>query len=369
MTLHEGWATVNAPGAGRLVFILDASESAASYRQATTALVREVLAALPATGERAVYFLGNPTAYASHQFASRAAQWFMENRRRASLGTPIWETLSQNDMPLVVVIGAGRIFDLEDWADTTLARRMLLISMGESMQGGAAIAEEVATPTVQNLLQRLHDPVVRVELSGPGFMPVWWDNAGYQLHLTGGEATLVAAERREDYTLTVRFLTTQAGKGQATITRASGTSLSEPLASVDPTTLAVAKAERLSTQEVDIFRKAVNRETFTCLHCGKPHHWHTLRCLEGVSILGQWVYPSLESRKAAGFVFFQTDGDGVRFEVHPCTILRLNSEEVAIREGQQAVVHRIDGQAGWVRTVRVLDPYHPIGEQTYAVLL
>ena len=85
MTLRETYAAVNTAGVGKVTFLLDASESAAQHQAAIIALVREVLSALPARVERALYFLGNPSAYAPHNFAGRGAQWCKENQRRAAV--------------------------------------------------------------------------------------------------------------------------------------------------------------------------------------------------------------------------------------------------------------------------------------------
>ena len=58
------------------------------------------------------------------------------------------------------------------WAKTPLAQRMLLISMGDSLQGGLAVAPEIVRPTAQQLYEWLHDPpVVSVEIFGPESCP------------------------------------------------------------------------------------------------------------------------------------------------------------------------------------------------------
>jgi hypothetical protein len=368
MVLRETYATLKAAKSGQVVFILDASESATQARSAIISLVQEVLTVLPAGAVQALHFLGTPVAYPLQHFASRAAQWFMENRRRASLLTPLLETFSHDDSSTIVVIGSGTIFDLEDWVDTPLAQHLLLVSLNESLQETPEGVEEIAHPTAQELQMRLDDPMTRVEIAGSAFMPTWWDNPAYRCQLVNGAASLIA-ERCEDYSLTVRFLARQEGTVQAMVTHASGTQSTELLTLIEATQFQEPTTGQLTAREQAIFRQAVKREPFSCVHCGQRHPWQTLRCLEGAIILGELVYPSLQSQHAAGFVIFRSIEDEVRFETHPCSVLPLGTEEVAIKEGQRAVVYRFDGQAGWVRTERVLEPYQPIGEQRYAVLL
>jgi hypothetical protein len=369
MALQEVYAALKTTALERILFILDASESAAQHQQAIVALVQAVLAALPTRAVQSLYFLGNPSAYAPYHFAIRSAQWFRENRQRASLVTPVWGTLGQDDKSTSVIIGSGRIFDLEDWEGTPLIQRVILVSVGESLQSEPALAEELVSPIAQELLQRLHDPVVGMEISGPGFMPTWWDNEGYRLHNTGQEVSLVA-ERLEDFAVSVRYFTAQERAVQATMIRASEERISEPLALVDPKEWSRSEVRQLRADEVGIFHRAIQKESFICLHCGHKHPWNTLRCLEGAIILGELIYPSLQSADVTGFVIFRVLKDGIQCETHPCSVLRLGSGVVAMREGQRAVLYRYDVRGeGWMRTDETLEPYHSLGGQTYAILL
>ena len=114
MALHEAQAVLKATGFGQVIFLLDASQRAAQHQQAIITLIREVLSALPAGIERTLYFLGNPSAYKPDHFDSRAVQQFADNRRRASLATPILEKLPMDNLSTIVIIGSGPVFDLED---------------------------------------------------------------------------------------------------------------------------------------------------------------------------------------------------------------------------------------------------------------
>ena len=297
MKLYETTAALQKTPFEKVCFILDASESAAQHQSTIIELVRELLSALPVSVERSIYFLGNAYPYAPHRFASQATQWFIENRSRASLVTPIWERLEQKDAT-IVIIGAGRIFDLADWAGTSAAQRTILVTVGESLQGGAYIAEEIEQPTAQQLLRRLHDPVTRIEISGHGFMPTWWDNTGYQLELGQGEA-LLWAERLQAYALALRFFALPDGHVQAMMIHASGKQTVEPLTRTTSPTLVDPEEAWLEGKEANLFYCAIQRKPFTCLHCGKQHAWNTLLCregdtqgdTEGATILASWFTP------------------------------------------------------------------------------
>ena len=121
-----------------LILLLDASESATFQRGAIIRLCLETLAELPADVRVRLYFLGNPQAYAVHDLDTRASVWFEDNALRASLISPVLETLSpQEDTPLVV-LGDGLIYDLDDWRDSPFWQRLRLVNMGASLQPAAA---------------------------------------------------------------------------------------------------------------------------------------------------------------------------------------------------------------------------------------
>jgi len=370
MALHEACGTLCTVGSEKVIFILDASESAASHQTAIIGLMRDVLAATPMATAHALYFLGNPVAYTPDRFTGQAIQWFQENQQRASLVTPIWGTLDQHAQYTFVIIGSGRIFDLEDWEGTPWLERTLLVSLGDSLQHTPAIATELTSPTAQQLCRHLHDPAVKVEIAGPGFMPMSWDNAVYSLHLGAREVAL-NAELLGDFSVTLRYLAMQEDGVKARVTHASGKRTSVPLIPVDPTGVGGSTAGLLSVDEAKTFLRAVRKELFSCPYCPEQHPWETLRCKAvGAGILGRLVYPSLQASQAKGFVVFQITEDGVQFDIHQGSVLRLDSRVVAIKEGHGASLYRYEmSSKSWLREDRPLEPYHQLEGQAYAILL
>jgi hypothetical protein len=374
MPLAECHARLEAQDFGKVILVIDASGSAQGQQPAIAALAADMLSSLPAKVERALYFLGNPRPYPHANLAARSAQWFTDNRRRASILTPILETLPPDDKSTLVVIGAGGIYDLEDWVASPLLRRAVLANVGIELWHGEQppTVEEIANPTAQELVQRVHDPVVGVAVSSPGFMPISWDNREYVLTIADDGRVSLVAGKTEEYSICMCFYTVDANGTEVTIRRSSGDQLTEPLRVEPAARMAPPITGQLSPEEVEIFRGAVAGKPFKCGRGGSEHEhaWDTLRCLEGKRIAGELIYPSLEACKASGFVILRPMGDTVEFQVRPCGVLRIGDGSVAMRDGQRAVVYRLDERAArWAATNEVLPPYHPVGEDGYAILL
>lgn len=368
MPLTEYQAELRVAGAGRVALVLDASESAARDQQRVLSLATDLLSALPASVERLLFFLGNPTPYSADLLAARGSQWCAENRNRASLVTPIFERLSRDAGTAVLLIGAGPVYDLEDWQDTPLAQRLLLAAVGESLQDGARVGEEITDPIAQELLYRFHDPITSVRFTGPGFMPLFWNNPDYRVAVTEGAVSLTG-ERLADFTIGFRCLLEAGGAVQAMAGRASSRETPLALLPVDTAPFPPCPTGQLTPTETAIFRHAAAHEAFTCPSCGKEHGWATLVCYAGASILGDPVYPSLAGQQT-GFVLLRTRPDAIWYQVQPFGILRLGGGRVAVKEGQRAVVYAFDEPSSrWQKTAETLPAYHPVGEGTYAILL
>jgi hypothetical protein len=365
MNLREQYGAFSTAGSGKAVFVLDASESAAARSEEILGLVKDVLAVLPAGLERQVYFLGNPEAYPPGELASAGGRWMNENRRRASLITPVLERQAPEDQATVVVVGSGRIFDLEDWAGTPVLERTILVSLGESMQAGQELAAEMTSPSKAELFRRLHDPIARVEICGPGFMPTDWDNPGYRFN-----GSSLVSEKADAPAVGLRYFVGGGAEAQVTLTHAGGRSRTVTLAPAPMPEPSGPPPGRLTPAEEAIFRAAAAQQPFECPCCRKRHSWDTLRCLQGASILGELVYPSLERANASGFVLFRTAAAGVTFALHRCDVLRLEFGKVAVRSGGRAETRTYDPLAGaWKPAAESWKPYWRTGESEYAVFL
>ncbi|OPZ81896.1 MAG: hypothetical protein BWY76_02885 [bacterium ADurb.Bin429] len=367
MNIGEYSATLSLASGGSLALVLDASESAEQAQAEISTLVTGVLTALPARVACRLFFLGNAMPYSPGDFPLKAAGWFRENRGRGSILAPVAAVLdSQPEMP-VVIIGAGPIFDLEDWADTPLLARTTLVAMGQSLQGEMAYALEIERPSPNDLFQRVHDPVATVRIGGDGFMPLGWDNAGYRLSQLAG-AFQLTSERLDEFGTMLHFLAAPGGCVKAVATLASGQSRDIVL---EPQ---LAPTERfdwqgsLTAAEMNIFQAALRHEDFACPSCGGRHRWDVLTCTEGAALLGTPVYPSLKAQPGQ-FALFQPGQGTVRFRVTASDVFTLELGRVVVREGQRGTMYAYQPMSARWTASGLLQPYQPVEGGGYVVLL
>src|SRR5207248_422202 len=132
-------------------------------------------------------------------FGHEAENWLHLNAGRGRVLGPILENeLLPRDSMMVVVAG-GVVFDAEDWVGDAAPMQALFVRLGETPIN-AGKCEELP-PSLDELLSRLDNPVVRVEIAGRGVMPVWWDNEAYQW-----DGTRLVAENVPHFNLQTTFL-------------------------------------------------------------------------------------------------------------------------------------------------------------------
>ncbi len=354
----------------KIIFILDASESASPYWNEIAFLTNQLIATLPKDIEGELYFLGNSTSFEISQFEKLSSKLFEENRNRISVITPIFEKLSrEHDIFNILVIGSGKIFDLEDWVDTNLLKQTLLISVKDSLQGDNFLAEEIFYPSVQQIYTYLYDPIIRVEIFGYGFMPLKWSNEGYSLNIVNGEVHLIA-NKLDTYSIALEYLIDSDSLSQAKISYASGQELIIPIKQVEEEAEEDLDLILLSSEDEKIFKEVILGKPFLCPHCKKLHEWDTLYCLNTSSILGELIYSSLENYKVSGFVLFHQKDEKVYFQKYKSNILLIDKNAVAIREGRKALIYKYNQEKHlWEATSQVLTPYYKLKEWVYAVVL
>jgi len=370
MTLIERCGVFRISDSTKVAFVLDASLSAASKQQDIIALVSETEKELPSEIHRNLYLLGNPAEYAIEHFDSLAPQWFEENRYRASLISPIYEILSEDEDLIIVIIGSGKIFDLDDWKQNILLKRTLLINMGESLQDDPKLTEEIQTPSAKELSYRLYDPVESVHISGEGFMPISWDNNGYRLNVMSADVHLVG-KGLDDFSVFMNFFAIQDSKIEASITRKCGKKYKTTVDPVHRPNIApeFIQIENLNKREIEIFYDVINKQDFRCIYGDHKHSWDELYCDKN-EFLGELIYPSLINQVKSGFVFLTHGKDGVNCFMYPWEILKLDKGVVAIKEKTKAFIHRFDQQRKkWVKSIDDLQPYYQLGKKVYAMVI
>ncbi len=367
--VNEMMRSFNIEGAASYAVILDASESAYNYKSNILELAQKVVSALPLNLGGRIYFLGNPKAYSPNNFSSKGSDWFDDNRGRGSVIAPIFDALSCESQVRVVIIGSGRIFDLEDWIGLPILRNTRLISLEEPLGDQRFAAQESSELSHPDICRFLNDPAREVRISGPGFMPVWWDNRGYRFELSSGEASLTGVNLT-DFTINMRLVSVAAGEIQALITRASGSKTAISLESIEATEPIKRKTGILTDKGVEIFRKAVQREQFKCAHCNKIHSWDNLLCFEKVPVIGSPVYPSFQKTNTRGFILLREEQSKVYYEIHESDIMRLSSQSIAVKDRGKAIIYRFNSDTSqWVETDEVMVPYQKVMGGHYAIFI
>lgn len=359
----ERWLTLRLESSGRIAFVLDASESAQPHREGISRLTLDLLNVLPKTRQAQVFFLGNAEPLAAAEFARQGRRWYQANSGRASIISPVFERLQKEEDTTVVVLGAGKIFDLEDWRDTPLLQRTVFVRWGEApLTGGLS---EEWEPSLEQLRMRLDNPITRVELPGRVGMPFFWDNDAYQW-----EGDKLVAERAKKFAVRVGLLVApkqaESLRYEGLVTLADGGKRLITLEPCDPPALA-SDWKVLTQEEGETFRQCVREGKYHCPICTREHGASELRCEEG-GLLGTPIYPTLAGLR--GFVLLRDVGGQVKFRCHGCAALRIGKEAVAVRSGGYADVYRYDAVSGvWCKSGERVKQYQLLEEETYAILL
>ncbi len=353
--MREEWWLLELDTGFPTAVVLDASTSAEPHWDAIQAFTSQLLEALPRR-EHALYFLGNPEQYAVAELARYAATWFEANRRRVSLVTPLFEQLQDSGAQTVVVLAAGRLFDIEDWLGTPLMERTCLVRFGsESLTGDSCTELE---PSLDNLQRRLTAPIARVEIGGPGVMPFFWDNPAY-----GWCKDRLVAEKTDRFTAQIGMLSPLETPPQAFATRASG--VRHPVSLRPWLAPAVNGWKELTASEASAFYRGLAGNKVRCPTCRAPLAPFQVRCDRGV--LGHLLYPSLQG--FSGFALFRVEGAAVQFRRHPSPALRLAPDVVAICTGGTAEVYRYDAAARVWTWVRHWQGLERLTETEYALVV
>jgi hypothetical protein len=350
--LGQGFGRLQLKTFGDIAIVLDASESAWEYRDVILRAATQLFEKLPAGVVKELYFLSNPKHYDANRLQRNAAKWWEQNRLRGSFLTPILEQVANSR---VVVIGSGRLYDLDDWQETNWNSGLYFMKIGESLRGQLEIGEEVEE--LSQLLSCLYDTIISVEISGDGFMPYYWSNPEYKLLIT--EKFTLAGSNLENPSVSVGFFGTDV---KARVIRKS----SDEFKFLEP---AEDQAEEvwkpLTQEECLVFRKALKGQEFTCPICGKQHLVSGLRC-DHNSILGEPIYPSLAKKK--GFVFFKETSNGVFYRSHPVNVVKIGSAAVAVALGNRAMIYEYDvTERQWMEK-DYIKPYYAFKDTYMAVI-
>lgn len=312
----EQWYCLKLEPGPRPALILDASESAKAYWPVFRSLVEGILEALPdQTSWPRIFFLGNPQPYDASAFAARGDTWFQQNVGRGSFISPIFERLESEPETAVVVVGAGRLFDLADWKGHPLGDRAVWSFFGPvGITDGHYPEESLAS---EQLAERLNNPSLRVEVGAPGVMPYFWDDPGFRFE----DRILVG--RKTTGTIRIGVLAPDHDMLRAYVVQANNARralLLEPTEAVSP-----APWQKLPLGEYNQLRQALRQDRYR---------------REPLTL------PTLDALPRGTFCKLDTYGFEAKIQPVPCAALKINDEAVAVRQGEAAQIYRFDPQSG-----------------------
>lgn len=356
--LEHGFSELNLKVSKDVVVALDASESAGAYQDEICRVALQLIENQHSYTTISLFFLGNPEAYDARELKRNAKTWWQQNRSRGSFIRPIMERMPASD---VVVIGSGAVYDLDDWWETDPGSTIYLMKVGATLRGESRFGEEEEMDDMFQLLTCLHNPIVRVEIAGDGFMPYYWSNAAYKLVMAEAKPVRLLVSDCEDPSICVGCF---GNNVRARVVRSKG----EELRSLSPADCSASDDwVTLTERECLVFRQVVRDEKALCPACGVLHSMSGLRCRpRDGALLGEPIYPSIRGGK--GFVFFKEISGAVAYRFHPVNAVKIGDRAVAVASGSRATIYEYEeSQNKWVGQ-GPLKPYHPLGSEYLAVL-
>jgi hypothetical protein len=352
----EQWYNLTLGPGPRPALILDVSESARSFWPVIRSLTEGVLETLPPASFPRLFFLGNPQPFDATEFAEQAERWFVANAGRGSFVGPIFEQLTEELDIAMAVVGAGRIFDLPDWHEAKLAQHAVWCRYGSNALTDGAFPEE--SYTVEQLAERLNNPLVRVEIGGPAAMPVFWDDPSFRWEkgkLAGAKAS---------GSLRFGVLSPTPEQVAVSVVLANGIRRQLPLVQAEAPPLP--DWRELPSREDNLIRQALRQGRYNCPACRREHAAGQWKCSDPTAAP---VFPTFASLGQAGFCILDASAWQARIRPHPCSVLQLSLDAVAVRcDDGKAEIVRFNGST-WQPTGEFLSPIHSLQERRYALVL
>ncbi len=238
----------------------------------------------------------------------------------------------------MVVVGAGRIFDLPDWRDHPLAQRAIWSCFGPNSLTEGAFSEE--SYACEQLAERLNNPSVRVEIGGAGAMPFFWDDPGFAFE----SGRLLGSKTAG--TLILGFLSAEETHPTAAVVQANGARHELPLSAAEPPRLP--GWTKIAMGEFNLLKQCRKQQSYQCPACQQRHAFGQFRCAQQG---GRPIFPTLGAFPPGGFCLLDTWDWEAKVQHVPCA---------AIKVGEQAVAHRSpDGGARIYRFNSVTSAWEP----------
>lgn len=366
--MEEQFVELTSPENETVVVIVDASDSAEKNWSIIVEFAKKIFLKTPAKVQKKLFFLSNPQEYDFKKFEENAGKWWKLNSKKGSFITPV---LNQIQNGKIVIIGSGRIYDLEDWASSELSKKITLVKLSESMRGDLDIGTEIEGDAFDGQLLNLHNRILSVKISGDGFLPYYWDNTAYSLSNEGDIA--LTSSKAQDFSIRIAAF----GENiSATLEKVEGTEYisltpvkTEPPGIIDILEKDGTDWKKLEKDEREIFKRHIQSEEICCPVCGSKIQ-KLLKCTNQDAhgtLLGWSFYKSFKTLK--GFIIFKDCPDGVYYKHYPSVIIKIGSDTVAKNKRSRAVVSHYNSHTKKWTDAEDLKLYYPLKEGYYVSIV
>jgi hypothetical protein len=366
--MDEQFVELASPDIETVAVVVDASDSAEKNWPIIVELTKKIFLKTPAEVQKKLFFLCNPLEYDYKKFEENAGKWWKQNSKKGSFITPV---LNQIQSGKIVIIGSGRIFDLEDWTTSELSKKITFVKLDESMRGDLDIGTEIEGDAFDGQLLNLHNRILSVKISGDGFLPYYWDNTAYAISSEGDVA--LTSSKAQNFSIRIAAF---GDNISATLEKVEGTECIplNPVNTKPPGIIDIIEKDgtdwiKLEKDENETFKNHINSEEICCPVCGSKIQ-KLLKCSNldtHGTLLGWSIYRSL--KKIKGFIIFKDSADGVYYKQYPSEIIKLADETIAKNKKSKAVICRYDlCTKKWIEQ-EDLRLYYPLKEGYYVSVI
>ena len=318
-----------------LALILDCSDSAHEAWHMIRADAQAIIRERPQLG---LFFLGSNKKYPPLKFEKSADSWRSENQSHGSFIQPIIPFLNQYTS--IVVLGSGRIFDLDDIEIKHQKKIWKFFSYSDSLLCNTNFGTEVRVKSSGNILPKIFGKKERIEILGKGFFPLHWNNSSYKLKYENENFSLVN-DNPSDPSITIHHF----GKNPIIIEH---NSLGENEISLDSNPYEdIDKNEHimLDPEDSDLLNKIIHREHILCPVC-KNYHSAILFCQGKNMIIPQCIIKGLKERNG----FFQYASQSQKDLKYYGSFILIGSQQVVFALDNKPKICRVHRDSNWIMT-------------------
>lgn len=348
----------------KIAIVLDTSDSAEKHWREILDCVENLISnILPGGVEREIYFLGNSNKYKG-DIMTHANTWKEENKNRGSFIAPILEKIDKS-IEMIVVIGSGNIFDLQDYEDTDFASRIVLVKICEPLKGNENAGEEISPSDVKDI----YDPVVEVVIKGKYFMPYCWNNQNYKFELSN-EGAILKGNKLDNFSILVQGFGYEIKAHGKTMNGKEMKFDLDECGDIECVDISIEEKQekQLSSEDEILFREIIKNKKYKCPMCKEEHDYKKVKCRDesALFVCESCIYESLKNVK--GFIIFNEQNSKIFYKHHPLNTLRLSDNEVAlVLTPEGAYIFKFNGQK-WVKGNK-LENYYKTDEGKWIIYL